>query len=115
MSDPEALAMRAAVTLVAELAKGGGKALTDWLKRRCSRSTVEAADTLAADPGAGGAKKVLEGNLQMDLEKSPSLAGELRSLLSRGVAAYSTQTAIASGGSTVTQIQGNENRTRRHP
>ena len=115
MNDPDDLAMRAVAAVVAELVKGDGKALIDWLRRSCSRKTAEAADALVADPDAGGVKKVLEGNLQMDLERSSSLAGELRDLLSQVAATHSPQTAIASGGSTITQIQGNENRTRRHP
>ena len=110
MDDPETLATRVAATVVADIVKGGSQALIQWVKRRCRRKTVEAVDTLAADPGAGGAKKVLEGSLEMDLKESPALADELRSLLDQRSAVYGSQTAIATCGSTITQIQGNDNR-----
>lgn len=51
------------------------------MKRRCSSQTASAADAIAADPGADGPKKVLEGSLQMDLERTPSLVDELRDIL----------------------------------
>ena len=112
MDDPETLATRVAATVVADIVKGGSQALIQWVKRRCRRKTVEAVDTLAADPRArrGGAKKVLEGSLEMDLKESPALADELRSLLDQRSAVYGSQTAIATCGSTITQIQGNDNR-----
>ena len=111
MTDLEQLAVAATATIAVELAKGAGKALMDWVKRRCSSQTAAAAGAVAANPDAGGRKKVLEGSLQMDLERTPSLAGELRDILKqRGTFAYAPQTAVASGGSTITQIQGNQNR-----
>ena len=110
MDDPETLATRVAATVVADIVKGGSQALSQWLKRRCSRKTAEAVDTLATDPGAGGAKKVLEGSLEMDLKESPGLADELHSLLNQRPAVHGSQYATATGGSTITQIQGNDNR-----
>lgn len=110
MDDPETLAIKVVAAIVADIVKGGTAALSRWLKRRCSQKTKEAVDTLAADPSAGGAKKVLEGTLEMDLQESPALADELRKLLGQRSAVYGSQTAIATGVSTITQIQGNDNR-----
>ena len=113
MADPEALAVKVTATVVAELVKGGGKALIDWLKRRCSRKTAEAANALVADPGGTGTKQDLAESLHVDLLDSATLADELRGFLSQSSGVYASQTAISGDGGTIIQIQGNDNRTGR--
>ena len=107
MNDPESLAMALATTI----ATGAGKTLIGWLKRQFSSNAAKAADTLAADPDNDNAKKILAGILKSELEKSRSLADELRVLLDQVGANYAPQTSTVSGGSTNIQIQGDNNRT----
>ena len=106
MSDAEDWVLAIIKTVTA----GAGRAVIEWLKRRLNSKTAKAADTLATDPNNGSAKKILTESLQMELEKCPSLAGELRTLLRQAGVNYAPQTSTASGGSTIIQIQGNNNR-----
>ena len=108
--DLESLATKTVAILAAEIVKGGGRALINWIKRRGSRRTAEAVDALAPHPDADGGKKALERSLQKDLEEWPELVEELREVVAHHRTGYASQHANASSGSTIIQIQGNDNR-----
>ena len=97
MNDPETLAMPFATAV----ATSAGKSLVDWVKRRFNSD--------AADPDNDSAKNILANILRKELEGSPSLIGELHYLLDQAGVDYARQTANSSGGSTIIQIQGNNN------
>ncbi len=105
MNDPETLAM----TFATAVATSAGNSLVDWVKRRFNSDAAEAAHTLAADPDNDSSKNILANILRKELEGSPSLVDELHSLLDQSGVDYARQTANSSGGSTIIQIQGNNN------
>ena len=106
MNDPETMA----TTLAAAIATSAGKSLVDWVKRRLDSDAAEAADTLAAAPDNDSAKNVLANILKNEFVSSPALSEELQTLLDQAAVDYAPQIASSSGGSTIIQIQGNNNR-----
>ena len=112
MSCGEDLAMEAVKLLAGTAIRQVGKPIVRWIRSRL-RSNEEvnkAADMVLTDPDSPAAKKILEGHLQVAMEKHPPLAEELRTILDHAGVRHATQTAHAHGGSTIKQIQGNNNR-----
>ena len=108
MNTPESLA----ITFAAAVATSAGKSLVDWVKSRFNSDAAKAAQTLATDPDDDRAMQTLVETLETELGNSPSLAEELRRLLDQVEPGYAPQTGSAGGGSTIIQIQGNNNRIR---
>ena len=108
MTTPESLAIAFATTV----ATSAGKSLVDWVKGRFNSDAAEAAHTLATDPEDDSAMQTLVETLEKELGNSPSLAEELRLLLDQVEPGYAPQTGSAGDGSTIIQIQGNNNRIR---
>lgn len=114
MSEIEDLAVQAVQWVGSPVAKQIGKSVGDFIRRRLksNREVISAVDAVVADPQSAAAVKVLEGHLQMELERSASFITELRCLLeSERQTNYASQSACAQAGSTIVQIQGNKNRT----
>ena len=108
MNTPESLA----ITFATAVATSAGKSLVDWVKGRFNSDAAEAAHTLATDPEDDSAMQTLVEILETELGNSPSLTEELRRLLDQVEPGYASQTGSAGGGSTIIQIQGNNNRIR---
>ena len=108
MNTPESLA----IAFATAVATSAGKSLVDWVKGRFNSDAAEAAHTLATDPEDDSAMQTLVETLETELGNSPSLAEELRRLLDQVEPGYAPQTGSAGGGSTIIQIQGNNNRIR---
>ena len=112
MIDVEDLAIQSAKLVGSPVLNNAGNWVVDWIRRRLKshREVIEGVDKVAADPDSKAATKILEGHLHEALERSPRLAAELRDLLEQRGVRYAKQSARAKGGSTIKQIQGNNNR-----
>ena len=112
MIDCGDLAIQVVQLVASPVINKAGRSLIDWIKRRLqsSKAVIDGLDKVAASPDSVAARKILEGNLHEALEHSPRLAAELSELLQQAGVQYAKQSARARGGSTIKQIQGNNNR-----
>ena len=110
MENMDVLLIQTTASLIATVATTAAGRIMNWLRRRLSSDTVNAAEAVAADPRNEKVREDLENLLQRDLSGSPSLMAELRALLDEAGVEYGSQNANITGdGSTVIQIQGNKN------
>ena len=112
MIDVEDLAIQAVRLVASSAMNKSGKWIGDWMKQRFKshKEVSQGVDKVAADPASIAAKKILEGHVHQMLEQYPHVAEELRTLLEQSGVQYAKQSARADAGSTVKQIQGNNNR-----
>ena len=114
MNEIEDLAAQTVQWLGSPVVKDLAKPVWNFIRRRFKSNgkVISAVDAVVADPQSAAAAKVLKDHLQMELERSPSFITELRCLLeSERQNNYASQSASAQAGSTIVQIQGNNNRT----
>ena len=110
MTNAEQLAVAVTAAVAVEMAKATTTMVIDWLKGNCGQKVTHAIERLAEDRTSGPARRMLEGRLRIELEESPLRAQRIRELLCEVGGNYAPLTATATGGSTVTQVQGNDNR-----
>ena len=114
MNEIEDLAVQTIQWLGSPAVKEIAKSIGNVIKRRFKSNgeMISAVDAVVADPQSAATAKVLKDHLQMELERSPSFVTELRCLIESGKQNnYASQSASAQAGSTIVQIQGNNNRT----
>ena len=109
MTGLEEIATKAVLSIAGSAASAVAGKVSAWIKAKLSPAAGRAADALAEKPESKGAQRSLEGALLTELENNPTLAEELRALLAESGVSFGDQTATASGGSTVVQIQGQSN------